>query len=458
MAELESMLADANCPVCLDCLRDPVTIQCGHNFCRSCIQQSWEEGRRNYPCPVCREPCQDRTLRTNIQLRNTLYKAKYYQLMTAKRKTETSLCKEHNEVLNLVCQEDLQVLCPLCTKDHQGHQVKSLGEVASRHRSRLMGYIQPLMQQIAFYEKLQATEKRKTQQVSERVEGMRQKLTRDYEEVDAFLMCQDEARLSRIADAKKGIAQKIYTYKAAFSEYTSTCQRLYKEMAEKSVVDDVQLLTGIKRMYDMYENHTPPSPPAFQLRKVGFYLPPQFQPLDKIKKAFTEDVTLDPETAHPNLRVSKDKKSVTFLMTEETPVTLTYPVVLGSEAFHSGRHYWEVRVDDKPEWMVGVCAASPSRKDHPHLIGQSGYWRIQLRDGVYAAQGSVSVTLMLKEKPRGIGIYLDHEMGEISFYNLTTSSHIHAFFDEFSGILKPYFYVGSDPKPLTICAVTDDAR
>uniref|UniRef100_A0A8C4PV66 RING-type domain-containing protein n=1 Tax=Equus asinus asinus TaxID=83772 RepID=A0A8C4PV66_EQUAS len=49
---LAKLQAEASCPICLDYLRDPVTIHCGHNFCLSCIHQRWEDLQDIFPCPV----------------------------------------------------------------------------------------------------------------------------------------------------------------------------------------------------------------------------------------------------------------------------------------------------------------------------------------------------------------------------------------------------------------------
>ncbi|XP_006896726.1 PREDICTED: E3 ubiquitin-protein ligase TRIM39-like [Elephantulus edwardii] len=143
-------------------------------------------------------------------------------------------------------------------------------------------------------------------------------------------------------------------------------------------MDNMKLLTGIKNIYNVCENPTPPSSSSIQLREREANLPPLFKPLRKIKKAFKRAVTLDPETAHPSLLISEDKKSVRFVMEKKIALpTLrrfsTFPLVLRSEGFDSGRHYWEVRVNDKPEWMVGVCEEPLFRKDNPNLTGQNGY-------------------------------------------------------------------------------------
>ncbi|XP_007957474.1 putative tripartite motif-containing protein 75, partial [Orycteropus afer afer] len=435
-AALAGLQAEANCPICLDYLRDPVTIECGHNFCRCCIQKSWEDRQDSFPCPVCRHPCQELQLRSNTQLGNMADIAKLLYITRSKRHRgeQTRLCEKHNEVLTLFCEEDLEVLCVLCTQppDHQDHYVRSIEEAASHHRKSLTSYIQSLKKDVADLQVLLTTQEREPLELREKVENQRQKLFSEFEHLNQILDHEHEAALSRLADEQKHVQQKLNANMTAFSNYISTLRSLQKEVAEKSVMSEVKLLTDIKSIHDKYESLKTPALYSFKLRKEGFSLPPQYSVLQKIIHKFKTDVTLDPETAHPNLLTAEDKKSVTFVTKRERLYPnlkrfIFSPVVLGSEAFNSGRHYWEVKVDDKPEWMVGVCIDSLSRKGKHLPTGQNRCWAIQLLNGDYVAQSAVPVTLVLKEKPRGIGIYLDYELGEISFYNLNGRSHIHSF-------------------------------
>ncbi|XP_030436382.1 E3 ubiquitin-protein ligase TRIM39-like [Gopherus evgoodei] len=184
-------------------------------------------------------------------------------------------------------------------------------------------------------------------------------------------------------------------------------------------------------------------------------------------RGFAVDVTLDPDTAHPNLILSEDRKCVrrgdTHQGLPNNPERFDYSAcVLGAQRFMGGRRYWEVEVGDKTRWALGVCRESLSRRGQVTLTPEDGYWTVRLRSGEYRALTFPSVPLPVSFRPSPVGIFLDYEGGEVSFYNVTDRSHLFAFTDTFSRTLHPYFHPGlsaggKNAAPLIICPVPDQA-
>ncbi|XP_029441875.1 E3 ubiquitin-protein ligase TRIM39-like, partial [Rhinatrema bivittatum] len=156
-------------------------------------------------------------------------------------------------------------------------------------------------------------------------------------------------------------------------------------------------------------------------------------------------VTLDPETAHPWLLLSEDGKRVrgggarqSFL---PSPRRFdSYPCVLGREDFTSGRHYWEVGVGEGGYCALGVCRDSVRRKGEISPSPEEGYWGVRLwYGGKCWALTSPRTELPLSESPRAVGILLDYEAGEVSFYNAENKSHLYTFSHALTGSLLPFF-------------------
>uniref|UniRef100_A0A8C9DS27 Erythroblast membrane associated protein (Scianna blood group) n=1 Tax=Prolemur simus TaxID=1328070 RepID=A0A8C9DS27_PROSS len=174
-------------------------------------------------------------------------------------------------------------------------------------------------------------------------------------------------------------------------------------------------------------------------------------------------VTLDPDTAHPKLILSEDRKCVRLgdrrQPVPDNPERFDFVVsVLGAEYFTAGCHYWEVYVGDKTKWILGVCSESVSRKGKVTASPANGHWLVRQSGGnKYEALTSPQVSFHLKEPPRCVGVFLDYEAGVVSFYNVTDKSHIFTFTDSFSGPLRPFFEPclhdgGKNTAPLVICS------
>uniref|UniRef100_A0A8C4XD22 Butyrophilin subfamily 1 member A1-like n=1 Tax=Erpetoichthys calabaricus TaxID=27687 RepID=A0A8C4XD22_ERPCA len=174
------------------------------------------------------------------------------------------------------------------------------------------------------------------------------------------------------------------------------------------------------------------------------------------------DVTFDPETAHPRLIVSEDGKEVRLTDTRQrvtdNPKRFDRWVnVLAREGFTSGRHYWEVEVGGKTKWDLGVARESINRKGDITVSPRRGYWTVCLRnENEYKALIGRPLPLPLRVKPQTVGVFLDYDEGQVSFYNAQSRSHLYTFTDSFTEPLYPYFSPclndgGKNAAPLVIC-------
>ncbi|XP_029463017.1 butyrophilin subfamily 1 member A1-like isoform X2 [Rhinatrema bivittatum] len=168
------------------------------------------------------------------------------------------------------------------------------------------------------------------------------------------------------------------------------------------------------------------------------------------------EVTLDLRTAHQYLIVTEDQKCARFSDTAQNvpdnPERFdSYSCVLGSEGFTSGQHYWELAVEDVTHWGLGVAKESLKRKGWLTLTPESGIWTIDLYHGKHRALTSPNrTTLCLNSSPRKIGVYLDYENGQLSFYNVETVSHIYTYSLRFTERIFPFFWTWSKT-PIKLC-------
>ncbi len=143
------------CPICLDVLKDPATLPCGHSYCLLCIQKHWDRtaAKGSYECPQCRQHFKPRPVlaRSNV-LMDALEKLRLSRpdgpdtsvsvistvpsssdpagsasetgLYPALPSSSPQLCPLHQQVLELYCCEDKQCICDECSfLGHKGHQV-----------------------------------------------------------------------------------------------------------------------------------------------------------------------------------------------------------------------------------------------------------------------------------------------------------------------------------------------
>ncbi|XP_036600147.1 probable E3 ubiquitin-protein ligase TRIML1 [Trichosurus vulpecula] len=178
---------------------------------------------------------------------------------------------------------------------------------------------------------------------------------------------------------------------------------------------------------------------------------------------FKVNITLDCNTAAPGLIISEDLKSVKYggvqkEASDHSWRLIGFAQVLGTQSFISGRYYWEVEVPNNTLWCVGICKKSKESQDFFVLrtvqIYKSHYLYATAQHSLYS---QVHVQYRQISEPNlKVGIFLDYEHGEISFYHVKKRYLIYTFpITSFSGPVTPLFCLSkkvlANDCSLTIC-------
>ncbi|TFJ96240.1 lipoyl synthase [Platysternon megacephalum] len=213
------MQEEATCSICLEYLAEPVTIDCGHNFCRACITHYSERGEpesgTKFPCPECRAPFEKGKFRPNRQLANIVDNIKQLRLKPGKGQKE-NLCERHQEKLKLFCEEDGEAICVVCreSRDHRDHTMLPIEEAAHDYKGK--------------------------------VENRRWSITREFKKLHQLLSEEEQLLLWRLAAEERETLQRLQDNITRLSEQSAALINLITELEEKCLQPAAELLQGVK--------------------------------------------------------------------------------------------------------------------------------------------------------------------------------------------------------------------
>ncbi|XP_004717541.1 E3 ubiquitin-protein ligase TRIM68 [Echinops telfairi] len=480
-ALVEAIVEEVACPICMTFLKEPVNIDCGHSFCHSCIAGLWkvpgEAHHWGYTCPLCRAPVQPRNLRPNWQLANVVEKVRllgFHPGMGSKG----DMCEPHEQWLKLFCKEDGMMVCEACSQspEHETHTIVPIEDVAWEYKWKLHEALEDLRQKQEEAWKLEVAERKRTANWKVQMETRKQSIIWEFEKYHRLLketqtpsqqpQAEAAAALASLEQEERETMQQVRLNHDKLVQQSQVLWRMITELEERSQRPLRWMLQGVQEVLNRSKAWS-----LQQLEPVSLELKTECRilGLKEILKTYAADVILDPDTAYSRLIVSEDRKSVHYGDTKQklpdNPERFyRYNIVLGSQCFSSGRHYWEVEVGNRSEWGLGVCKENVDRKEVVYLSPHYGFWVIRLRKGnEYRAGTDEYPLLSLSVPPHRVGVFLDYEAHDISFYNMTDNgSHIFTFpHYPFPGRLLPYFSpcysIGSNNSdPLTICSLNGE--
>ncbi|XP_029502599.1 butyrophilin subfamily 3 member A1-like isoform X3 [Oncorhynchus nerka] len=160
----------------------------------------------------------------------------------------------------------------------------------------------------------------------------------------------------------------------------------------------------------------------------------------------TAQVRLEPLTSHPWLAFSDDNLEVWEAPQRRDTINYplsfdSWPCVLGCQAINTGRHYWGVEVSPTGSWRLGLTSVTAPRKGRFPMTPAKGYWTLwrSAQNNLWACCDEPLTKLPVSALPHLVGVYLDFEEGQVSFYDIENRSHIYTFTDTFKEKVVPVF-------------------
>ncbi|XP_038123143.1 tripartite motif-containing protein 16-like [Cyprinodon tularosa] len=508
-----------SCSICLDLLKDPATIPCGHSYCMSCIKMHWDgqDQRGNHSCPQCRKVFRPRPdLLKNIVLselvedlkKNGLQAApadhcyagpedvacdvctgrkrkavksclscpasycnthlqshydapplKRHKLTNPSKKLLQNICSHHDEVMKIFCRTDRQCICYLCLMDdHKGHETVP----AEAERTEKQKELQKIRQQIQQRIQEQKRDVKRLHQEVEVINGSADKAVEDNEKIFTDMIrlilrrrrdlqqqirSQQEIEVCRIQEFQEKLEQKMtelimkdaelekllktedhtqflqnYPSLSALSESTHSSrinvrtQRYFEkvtgavsELREK--VDDFlrntwKNISHLATRVDIILSGPEPNTRADFLE-------------------YSQEITLDPNTANGKLTLSEGNTKVAFMDSMQSypdhPDRFTnHNQVLSRESL-TDRCYWEV------EWRGGGVYVAVSYKNIDRAGWSDGClfgfndksWSLQCFTNSYTFYHNYMQAPASGPVSSRIGVYVDHRAGILSFYSVS---------------------------------------
>ncbi|XP_059819108.1 E3 ubiquitin-protein ligase TRIM39-like isoform X1 [Hypanus sabinus] len=408
------------------------------------------------PCPECREEFADRTLRVNRALANLAEKARNLNL-NPKGKESKRHCEEHEEELKLFCETDKALICMICAvaEEHREHCFRPIKGAVKIYKDHLKSSLDSLTKKKSDFQEKEQQQKEKISEVQKQSHSVQTHITSQFAELRQIITEKEQSLLRDLRTEEERILnpmrKNLRLIQGNIKIIQEEITKLKEQMDQK---DSVMFLKEEahqnRRISDNVQelSVTDEALPVEKFEHLYLLKTVLKETLDAINRV---SVTLDVETAHPELAVSEDRKSVTWTGTRrdlpDAGKRFTYwDCVLGSERFTSGRHYWEVEVTGNRRWCLGVAAESVERKRRVSLSPETGFWVIgRVVDVLYRDCDVFGLTSPESRLPAGpipgrVGVYLSFESGTVSFYNAETKSHIHTFTgSKFTGKLYPFF-------------------
>ncbi|NXP90240.1 NF7O factor, partial [Passerina amoena] len=442
-----SLREELTCAICCELFSEPVMLDCMHHYCRGCILRYWDSCARGPSCPQCRRSCPGRAFRTHYLLAGLVDKVRRCGSREQRHKMQVSASCQGIQVT-------LQVVLVSCSLSRNSLLCLNLKFPGLCRQSNRHSHPVPLLVCSGCWTHLLPLPS------AQKVSGeLNFKIRAEFARLHQILEEEERAVLAELGEQEEQSLAQLHRHVGQLEEGMAVLQRDIEHVKQTlSKMEDVSLLevrcfADSERYFRISNwdggvlNDSTRLYPKVILTAIPLdYLPNPLESGDFSHKGYTPaPLTFDPESAHPNLVLSRDLTAVTERDRAQpvpaSPRRFRQCVnVLGSQAFDRGQHYWEVWVGSKTKWDLGVAAEAVDRAAKVRLCPENGYWTLRLRNRTeYWATASPWVRLAPRRPPRKVGVFLDCQEGTVAFFDAGDMSHLFTFHQVSAERYCPFF-------------------
>ncbi|KAF6365553.1 tripartite motif containing 26 [Rhinolophus ferrumequinum] len=371
-APLRSLEEEVTCAICLDYLRDPVTIDCGHVFCRSCTTDVRPVSGGCPVCPLCKKPFKKENIRPVWQLASLVENIERLKGgdkgrqpgEVAREQPAVKLCERHQEKLHYYCEDDGKLLCVMCreSREHRLHKAVLLEKAVQPHREKILNHLSTLRRDRDKIQGCQAKGEADVLAVLRKLQDQRQCILAEFEQGHQFLREREQHLLDQLARLEQELTEGREKYKTRGVGELARLALVISELEGKAQQPAAELMQDSRDFLNRYprKKFWIGKPIAQVVKKRTGEFSDKLLSLQRGLREFqgkllrdleykTVSVTLDPQSASRYLQLSEDRKCVTYSSLYQSAYLYPQqfdcePGVLGSKGFTWGKVYWEVEV------------------------------------------------------------------------------------------------------------------
>ncbi|XP_009634333.1 E3 ubiquitin-protein ligase RNF135, partial [Egretta garzetta] len=445
---------DLTCACCLQRFTEPVRLRgCSPSLCRPCIV-AYCKGRQRPGCPLCREGFELKDLRPNREL------AALVSLIPQEvREGELETRDEPKPSGPDACSDRSSAGRRLEEKEEEIWDISKQLEMTAeticllrKDLTKAKEYASQIKSQITkdfccMKEYVERQERHTLMFIEQEQKAAQQKIEETIHQLSV--------EVNKLMDIKARTSNLPETHRYKGSSSTMNKITLEEKLnVVRSAVEDLKRKLEILLLEKYAQQFPPVQPPDLYQETNVCSLPPESaakNPEPMISSQFSQwadDVTFDLTRVYERLAVSAQNRKVMVSSYptdyEPSPNRFCISQVMCSQSFSTGCHYWEVITKDSDGWAVGVANEMIGKRDK---LGRTEHsWCVEWLGPKkqLSAWHRGQETLLHKDKPLKVGVFLELQKKTVSFYAITDKEMLlHTFEINTSNPLYPAFWLYS---------------